>query len=70
MLQRLQRVRIVQPMPGAVPDGESEMTTVTITKGGFVKAVVSYDTSDAGKALEIARMNYPQSGLKFRVEVF
>jgi hypothetical protein len=55
-------------MPGAVPDLEQEMTTVTITKGGFVKAVVSYDTSDADKALEIARMNYPQRGLKFRVD--
>ena len=47
---------------------ESEMTTVTITKRGFVKAVIHYDTSDADKALEIARMNYPQRGLKFRVE--
>lgn len=32
MLQRLQRARIVQPMPGAMPDLESEMNKVHVVK--------------------------------------
>lgn len=35
------------------------MTTVTITRKGFVVAVLHFDTADHGKALDLALMQYP-----------
>lgn len=44
------------------------MTTIITTRGNYVTAVLRYETDDADLALELARMHYPSSRYRIRVE--